>query len=129
MKTFIGGSLLLSALSALALLLGGCVGMMPERTVNGVAVYIRPRSEVEAYCYSRIRASDRQPHIYGCYVKGDRIIMAEAGTRPDGSTEADTIAHELRHADGWDHRGPCHSLPGNANGIKPDGTPCEWFRP
>lgn len=108
------------ALAALAL--AGCATMAPTQvTENGIAVYVRDRATVEAYCYTRIRPEDRQPHVYGCYVPNDRIIMVE-----DGHPEV--LAHELKHSQGWQHRGACHSTRQHPDGLKPDGTPCEWYR-
>jgi hypothetical protein len=107
----------------LALLLTGCAGMVPTQTVNGVPVYVRPAAEVAAYCYSRLSAEERaQPHIYGCYTRGaGAMIMVEEG-------HPAVLAHELRHAQGWEHRGPCHSSEAHPDGLKPNGSPCEWYR-
>jgi hypothetical protein len=106
--------------SAFALLVG-CASMAPTQMVDGVAVYVRDRATVDTYCRYRIRSEDRQPHIYGCWVPADRMIMVEDG-------HPAVLAHELRHAQGWNHRGACHSTEADPNGRKPDGTPCEWYR-
>jgi hypothetical protein len=29
---------------------------------------------------------------------------------------------------GWEHRGPCHSSEAHPDGLKPNGSPCEWYR-
>ena len=103
------------------LLLAGCASL-PTQMVNGVAVYVRPAAEVAQFCYGRVDAETRsQPHIYGCYARGERIIMVEEG-------RSEVLAHELRHAQGWEHRGPCHSSPVYPDGLKPDGSACEWYR-
>jgi hypothetical protein len=104
-----------------ALLLTGCASL-PTQTVNGVAVHVRPATEVAQFCYGRVDAETRsQPHLYGCYARGERIILVEEG-------QPAVLAHELRHANGWEHRGPCHSSEAHPDGVKPDGTPCEWYR-
>ena len=41
----------------------------------------------------------------------------------------EVLAHELRHADGWEHHGACHSSKAVPDGVKLDGTPCDWYRP
>ncbi len=105
----------------LAMLLGGCASMSPTQTIDGIAVYVRPRGTVEAYCYNRIRPADRAPHVYGCYIKQDNIIMVEEG-------HPAVLAHELKHAQGWDHAGPCHSSEAFPDGRKLDGSPCDWHR-
>ena len=99
-----------------------CASMAPTKVVDGVAVYVRPEKDVAQYCYGRIRAVDRaQPHIYGCYVPGDRLIMVEEG-------HPEVLAHELKHAQGWEHRGACHSSKAHPDGLKPDGTSCDWYK-
>lgn len=99
----------------------GCASMLPTQMVDGVAVYIRDVKTVDDYCRPRIRPADRAPRIYGCYVARDRIVMVAEGYPA-------VLAHELRHAQGWDHTGACHSTVENPNGVRLDGTPCEWFR-
>ena len=79
-------------------------------TVHDIEGAVRPSS----------RAS-RPPHIYGCFARSEHIIMVEAG-------HPDVLAHELRHANGWEHRGPCHSSEAHPDGLKPNGSPCEWYR-
>jgi len=102
--------------------LAGCASMAPTQVIDGVSVYVRPASDVATYCYGRVRPEDRaQPHLYGCWVPADHIIMVEAG-------HPAVLAHELRHAQGWDHRGACHSSEQRPDGLKPDGTPCDWYR-
>lgn len=120
---FNGGDVEMIYLLLLTFLLAGCAGMLPTQvTDNGIAVYVRPAAEVATYCYSRIRPEDRaQPHIYGCYVPQDRMILVEEG-------HPAVLAHELRHAQGWNHRGACHSSERYPDGRKPDGSPCEWYR-
>jgi len=104
-----------------ALLLTGCASL-PTQTVNGVAVYVRPAAEVAQFCYGRVDAETRsQPHIYGCFARSEHIIMVQAD-------HPDVLAHELRHANGWEHRGPCHSSEAHPDGLKPNGSPCEWYR-
>lgn len=105
----------------LAGLLAGCASALPTQTVNGIAVYVRDRATVEAFCYNRLRPADRAPRVYGCYSKAESIIMVEEG-------HPEVLAHELRHARGWDHRGPCHSTREHPDGLTLTGTPCEWFR-
>lgn len=102
-------------------LFAGCATVRPTQVVNGIAVYVQPRATVEAFCYNRLRPADRAPRIYGCYARSEGIIMVE-----DGHPEV--LAHELRHAQGWDHRGPCHSSREHPDGLTMAGTPCEWFR-
>lgn len=109
-------------LVVLVLLLSGCAGMLPNQTVDGVAVYIRDAKYVDNYCRPRVRPADRGPRMYGCYIAQDRTIMVVEG-------HPAVLAHELRHAQGWDHVGSCHSTVENPNGMRADGkTPCEWFR-
>lgn len=116
----------LAALLALAFL-AGCAGVMPTQTVNGVAVYVRPDDEVTRYCYNRVRPEDRAVadlpggRIFGCYVPAERTIVVAEG-------HPEVLAHELRHAAGWNHRGPCHSTREYPDGRKPDGSPCEWYQ-
>ena len=111
----------IASVVALLALLAGCATALPTETINGMPVYVRPRSTVEAFCYNLLRAADRAPHIYGCFARQENIIMVEAG-------HPEVLAHELRHADGWDHKGPCHSSREHPDGVKLDGTPCEWYR-
>ncbi len=113
---------ILRDLSVLMLLaFSGCASL-PTQTVDGVAVYERSADEVARYCYGKLSVEERmQPHIYGCYVHSDRLIMVEAG-------HLEVLAHERRHAQGWLHRGPCHSTRAQPDGVKPDGSPCEWYR-
>ena len=86
-----------------------------ERFDLAVEAHEVPRSTVEAFCYNLLRAADRAPHIYGCFARQENIIMVEAG-------HPEVLAHELRHADGWDHKGPCHSSREHPDGVKLDGT-------
>jgi hypothetical protein len=106
-------------------LLASCASMLPTQTVNGVAVYIRPPKEVDTFCRAHVTADQIAPGnegwMYGCYIPKDNTIMV----RPD---EPETLAHELRHAAGWSHRGPCHSSAQFPNGLKPNGMACEWYR-
>jgi hypothetical protein len=103
------------------LVFAGCASALPTRVVDGIAIYERPAETVAAYCYSRLSAEERnQPHIYGCYTTGE-MIMVEEG-------HPEVLAHELRHAQGWEHRGPCHSSEAHPDGLKPDGSPCDWYR-
>src|SRR5215467_6546017 len=77
----------------------GCATALPTRTVDGIAVYERSADDVARYCYGKVRPEERnRPHIYGCYIASDRIIMVEANHH-------EVAAHELRQAQGWDHRG------------------------
>jgi hypothetical protein len=62
-----------------------------------------------------------QPNIYGCYARSENIIMVTEG-------HPAVLAHELRHTNGWEHHGPCHSTEAHPDGLKPDGSPCEWYR-
>jgi len=111
----------LSRLVSLGLVLAGCA-TMPTQTVNGVAVYVRPAAEVAQFCYGRVDAETRsQPHLYGCFARNERIIMVETG-------HPAVLAHELRHARGEEHVGPCHSTEAKPDSVKPDGTPCQWYR-
>jgi hypothetical protein len=110
-----------AAFGAVCSLLAGCAGMLPNQTVDGVAVYIRDAQYVDNYCRPRVRGSDRGPRMYGCYIAQDRTIMVAEG-------HPAVLAHELRHAQGWDHVRPCHSTVENPNGTRLDGSPCEWFR-
>lgn len=96
--------------------------MMPTKVVNGVSVYVRDSATVDAYCRAHVRADNLAPVMYGCYVKSANLIMVEEG-RPE------VLAHELRHVDGWEHRGECHSTKASPDGVKLDGTPCDWYRP
>ena len=107
---------------AFALLLAGCASMMPTQMIDGVAVYIRDAKTVDDYCRPRLPAEQRNaPVVYGCHVARDRTVMVREGYPA-------VLAHELRHAQGWDHVGSCHSTVENPNGVKLDGSPCEWFR-
>lgn len=110
----------LGVLAACSLLVG-CASMLPDKMVDGVAVYIRDAKTVDDYCRPRVRVSDRGPRMYGCYIPADRIIMVAEG-------HPAVLAHEIRHAQGWDHVGTCHSTDANPNGTRLDGSPCEWFR-
>lgn len=99
----------------------GCASL-PTQMVDGVAIYERSAADVAQYCYGKLSAEERmQPHIYGCYVPADHLIMVEVN-------HPEVVAHELRHAHGWKHRGPCHSTVQFPDGLKPDGSPCEWYR-
>jgi hypothetical protein len=93
------------------------------RVVDGITVYERPAGEVERYCYGRLRQEQLTgaKRIYGCYVSRERTIVVEQG-------HPEVLAHELKHAQGWDHTGPCHSTVAHLDGLKLDGTPCVWFR-
>jgi hypothetical protein len=103
------------------LALAGCASMLPTQTVNGVAVYVRDTKTVDAYCRPRVRAENLGPRMYGCYIRAENTIMV-VPDRPWG------LAHELRHADGWEHHGACHSSQEHPDGLKPDGMPCDWYR-
>jgi hypothetical protein len=105
-----------------SLLLAGCASSIP-RMVDGIAIYERPRATVEAYCYNRLSYEERQQdRVFGCYNAREHLLMVEEG-------HPEVLAHELRHAQGWQHRGPCHSTIAQPDGIKPDGRPCAWYRP
>ena len=115
----------------------GCAALRaeaPTRIVDGVPIYERDEDTVEAYCKQHVKAEHqvelsmgRTAPLRGCWVSADRLIMVV----PDNPA---ILAHELRHAQGWDHIGPCHSRnwavgTGQPVDIKPDGvTPCEWYR-
>lgn len=112
----------LGALAVCSMLTAGCsIVMLPDKIVDGVAVYVKDAKYVDDYCRPRVRVSDRGPRMYGCYIPADRTIMVAEG-------HPAVLAHELKHAQGWEHVGPCHSTVENPNGTKPDGSPCEWFR-
>jgi hypothetical protein len=106
-------------------LLTGCASMLPTQMIDGVAVYIRDAATVDAYCRAHTAADQSIPgrQMGGCYVRQDRTIMVAAGPR-----QAAVLAHELRHAGGENHRGACSAVADNPDGLKPDGTPCEWYR-
>jgi hypothetical protein len=107
-----------------ALLVTGC-GSLPTQTIDGVAIYVRSVTEVNEYCLAHVTADQVAPSLAptlaGCYVPADHLIMV-APERPE------LIYHEMRHARGWKHRGPCNSSQADPDGRKPDGTPCEWYR-
>jgi hypothetical protein len=106
-------------------LLTGCASMLPTQTIDGIAIYIRDAATVDTYCRAHTAADQSIPgrQMGGCYVRQDRTIMVAEGPRQEI-----VLAHELRHAQGWNHRGPCHSTEVYPDGLKPDGTPCEWYR-
>jgi hypothetical protein len=108
-----------------SLLFTGCAGMLPTQTIDGVAIYIRGVTEVNEYCLTHVTADQVRPGLApsmaGCYVPADHLIMV-VPERPE------VLYHELRHAQGWKHRGPCISSQAEPDGMTPDGTPCEWYR-
>jgi len=104
-------------------LLAGCASMLPNQMVDGVAVYVRDAKTVDDYCRANTAADQAIPgrRMRGCYIPRTHTIMVL-----DGLPEV--LAHELRHARGENHVGACASVPTNPDGVKPDGTPCEWYR-
>lgn len=104
-----------------ALAASGCASMLPQQTVDGVAIYERPAAEVQSYCTPRVKPEQRGPHMFGCYVPRERTIVYETGY-------TEVRDHELRHAQGWDHVGACHSSKANPDGLTPAGQPCQWYR-
>jgi hypothetical protein len=117
----VGGMFAVMWLLAACAILAGCASMLPNQVIDGIAVYIRDGATVDNYCRPRVRPADRGPRMYGCYIAADRTIMVAEG-------HPAVLAHELKHAQGWDHVGVCHSTVENPNGVRLDGTPCEWFR-
>lgn len=97
-------------------LLTGCATMRFGPTERLVST-----AEADAYCRPRLRAAgvDTGPIIYGCWVPRENVIVADSPA---------VLAHERRHAEGWEHHGPCHSSPAHPDGVKLDGTPCDWYR-
>lgn len=103
-------------------LLTGCASMTPTMVRDGVPIYVRDVTTVNEYCRARVTADQvGSGMMAGCYIPSEHLIMA-APERPE------VIEHELKHAAGWLHRGPCGSSQADPDGRKPDGTPCEWYR-
>jgi hypothetical protein len=104
-----------------ALLLTGCASMLPTQTVNGVAVYVRDWPTVDTYCRPRVRPDNLGEAMYGCYISAENTIMVIPSNPA-------VLYHEVKHSQGSNHRGPRHSTPDHLDGLKPDGSPCEWYR-
>lgn len=95
-------------------LLAGCATMAfgpIERMVT--------TAEADAYCRPRVRGDELAKVMHGCWIPRENTIVADSPW---------VLAHERRHADGWDHRGACHSTEAHPDGLTLDGKACEWFR-
>ena len=111
----IAGGALLAALAIGALFLIGCATMRFGPTERLVST-----AEADAYCRPRVRAENLGPVMHGCWVPRENMIVADSPY---------VLAHERRHAAGWEHRGECHASAQHPDGVRLDGRPCDWYRP
>jgi len=77
-----------------------------NQTVDGVAIYIRDAKTVDDYCRANTAADQSVPGRRNARLlyPARRTIMVIEGIPW-------VLEHELRHARGEDHRGPCASVP------------------